>query len=68
VNYATAIANQAESPDHVEISKNTYDNLNDDLIFGKSNEQNVDMWKDGFVKWKGDSYNSKITNWYYTSK
>ena len=68
VNYATAIANQAESPNHVEISENTYNNLEDDLIFGKSNEQKVNMWNDGIVKWKGDNYNSKSTCWHYTAE
>ena len=68
VNYATAIANQAEDPYHVEISKNIYDNLEDNWILGESKGQNVNMWKDGTVKWKGDNYNSKITCWHATSE
>ena len=68
VNYATAIANQAENPYHVEISESIYDNLEDNWILGESNGQNVNMWKDGTVKWKGDNYKSKITCWYATSE
>ena len=68
VNYATAIANQAENPYHVEISESIYDNLEDNWILGESNGQNVNMWKDGTVKWKGDNYNSKITCWHATSE
>ena len=65
VNYATAIANQAYGPNHVEISVDVYNNLLDDWKYGKSNGQRVDMWKDGKVKWKGIDYPSKFTDWHH---
>ena len=65
VNFATAIANQTKGPDHVEISKSTYDNLPKECIFGKKDGQDVNMWKDGMAKWKGTSYPTKITSWYW---
>jgi len=68
VNYATAIANQAKDPYHVEISTIAYDNLEEDWIIGKSNGQNVNMWNDGTIKWRGDTHKSKITNWHHTSE
>ncbi len=64
VNFATAIANQAKSPNHVEISDVTYDNLTDDRIYGVSNGTKVDMWKDGGIEWKNSRYKSKFTSWY----
>ncbi|NOR49130.1 MAG: hypothetical protein GQ533_14005 [Methanosarcinaceae archaeon] len=68
VNFATAIANQAKSPYHVEISRDVYPNLEDDWIYGHSNGKKVNMWEDGVVEWKGDKYESKITNWYNQSE
>lgn len=68
VNFATAIANQAKSPYHVEISRDVYPNLEDDWIYGHSNRKKVNMWEDGVVEWKGDKYESKITNWYNQSE
>jgi len=65
VNYATAIANQAGSPNHVEISQDTYDNLEDQVIYGQQYGQEVDMWIDGVVKWKGENHKSKCTRWYW---
>lgn len=64
VNYATAIANQAQGPDHVEISETTYSNLVDDWIYGKLNGKKVNMWNDSVVEWNGKRCRSKITNWY----
>lgn len=64
VNFATAIANQAHEPYHIEISKMTYDNLEDDWVYGVSNGKKVDMWKDSAVEWKGEKHRTKITNWY----
>lgn len=63
VNFATAIANQAHEPYHVEISKVTYDNL-ENRIYGVSNGEKVDMWKDGAVEWKDENHITKITSWY----
>ena len=68
VNFATAIANQAKSPYHVEISRDVYPNLEDDWIYGHSNKKKVNMWEDGVVEWKGNKYESKITNWYNQSE
>ena len=64
VNFATAIANQAKSPHHVEISSDTYDNLLDDRIYAKQNGRNVDMWDNGGINWKGDDYRTKLTSWH----
>ena len=64
MNFATAIANQAKSPIHIEISDITYPNLSDKWKYGDSNGNQVDMWKDGKVEWKGKEYNSKFTRWY----
>lgn len=63
VNYATAIANQAKRPDHVEISERTYSNLLDTHIYGNGTNEN--MWKDGVVSWKDEEYNTKITSWHW---
>lgn len=68
VNFATAMANQAKGPHHVEISSDVYNNLEDDWIYRNSNGKEVNMWKDGVIEWKGDKYDSKITNWQYTSE
>ena len=65
VNYATAIANQAHGPGHVEISESTYSNLEDDCIYGEQNGVKVNMWKDGSVKWKNEDHKTKITTWYW---
>jgi class 3 adenylate cyclase len=65
VNFATAIANLAHEPNHVEISELTYDNLEDDGIYDVSNGKRVNVWKDGFVEWKGKKYRSKITNGHF---
>jgi class 3 adenylate cyclase len=64
VNFATAIANQAHAPYHVEISEVTYKNLTDDRIYGVSNGAEVNMWKDDKVEWNGKKYDSKITTWH----
>ena len=65
VNFATAIANQAHEPNHVEISELTYDNLEDDGIYDVSNGKRVSVWKDSVVEWKGKKYKSKITNGHF---
>lgn len=65
VNFATAIANQAHGSNHIEISKDTYENLTDDRIYGILNGEKVDMWDDGEVGWKDKTYSTKLTNWYY---
>ncbi len=66
VNFSTAIAQQARSPRHVEISNDTYNNLTEDLIYGKKkNGEKVDMWTDSSIKWKEKSYKTKATSWYF---
>ncbi|MCZ7382551.1 MAG: hypothetical protein O8C64_13395 [Candidatus Methanoperedens sp.] len=68
VNYATAIANQAHGPSHIEISEETYSNLEENWIFGNSNGQKVNMWNDGHVEWKGATHKTKLTSWYSPSE
>jgi class 3 adenylate cyclase len=69
VNFATAIANQGHSPEHIEISKTTYSNLTDIWLYGNDNSGNkVNMWKDGVVNWKGKKINTKCTSWYQPIK
>ena len=70
INFAVAIGEQAKGPEHVEISRDSYDNLEDDLIHGTQkdffgNEQKVDMWKNGTVRWKDTNYSTKLTTWYW---
>mgnify|MGYP000869306049 FL=1 len=64
VNYATAIANQAGDPNHVEISEAVYDNLEDYVLYGQRYGYPEDMWTNGMVKWKGEDHRSKCTSWY----
>lgn len=65
VNFAVGICEQAKGPYHVEISTKTYNNLDDATIYGMSNGQKVNMWKDGVITWKSGTYNTKITSWYW---
>ena len=65
VNFAVAIGEQAKSPNHVEISVNTYNNLEDGGIFSNINDISVDIWKDGVMTWQGQSYSTKLTSWYW---
>jgi adenylate cyclase len=65
VNFSTAIANQARGPNHVEISRSTYENLPDECVKGKQGEQLVDMWNDGQIEWKGSTWPTKLTSWYW---
>ena len=62
VNYAVAIGEQAKSPYHVEISTSTYSNLEHNGKYKKKNGTEVDMWKNGIIKWKGKDHKSKITS------
>lgn len=66
VNFASAIANQAHGPHHIEISPKTYSNLSQDLIFGNDGS-NVkrQMWTDGTVFWKDQKWSTKCTTWYW---
>jgi len=64
VNFAVAIANQAESPNHIEISSLTYENLTDNWKYGEKNGKSVNMWKDGSIPWKGSEHETKTTRWF----
>jgi len=65
VNLAVAIGEQARGQDHVEISRSTYDNLEDDFIYGTQNGQKVDMWRSGNMEWQGKKHETKVTSWYW---
>jgi len=57
VNFAVAIANQAERPKCIEISRRTYDNLNDELIYTKDEWGNKkNMWYESTVNWNNKEY------------
>lgn len=65
VNFATAIANEAYGPNHVEISSVTYSNLLDDLKYGTNNDgERVDIWTKGVLNWNDEEHNTKVTKWY----
>lgn len=64
VNFATEIANQAQSPNHIEISRKTYDNLTDEWKYGISDGEKVDMWIEGTVEWNDNIYYTNCTHWY----
>ena len=66
VNFATAIANQASHPKHIEISQKTYENLNDDQIYSTKEGMKIDMWDPGHVEWNGKDFKTKLTSWYWT--
>lgn len=65
VNFAVAISEQAHGPNHVEISEDTYKNMEESAIYGIENSRRVDMWRDGTVTWKGSIYKSKLTTWFW---
>lgn len=64
VNYASVIANQGYGPNHIEISTSTYSQLPDNWKYGDSNGVKKDMWSNGTIKWKGQNWDTKLTNWY----
>jgi adenylate cyclase len=64
VNYATAIANQAYGPNHIEISENIYSNLTDDWKLGNQNGVKQNMWTNGNLKWNGKDWKTKVTRWH----
>ncbi len=61
VNFAVAIANQARSPYHVEISQDAYDNLLEEMIY--DNDGN-NMWSNSTIEWNGVKYPTKLTSYY----
>jgi adenylate cyclase len=65
VNFAVAIGEQARGPSHVEISTDTYANLEDPAIYGDQGGSKVDMWRPGIVKWQGIDYKTKLTSWHW---
>lgn len=68
VNFATAIADQAKGPNHIEISIDVYSNLEEDLMYGVTEGATVNIWGDGAVTWGGNNYQTKVTNWYISYK
>jgi len=65
VNFAVAIADQAEGPYHIEISNAVYELLVDDWKFGKNrNGENENMWEEGEIKWQDKLIKTKITKWH----
>ena len=62
VNFAVAIANQARSPYHVEISQDAYDNLLEEMIY--DNDSN-NMWSNSTVEWTGVKHPTKLTNYHF---
>jgi adenylate cyclase len=66
VNYATMIANQANSPNHIEISSDTYANLRENWRMGTHNGVKQNMWTDGKINWKGKVWQTKCTTWQQT--
>jgi adenylate cyclase len=66
VNFAVAIGDQAKGPNHIEISQITYENLLDDVRYGKTKEgEQVDMWKECSVQWKGEKRPTRCTTWHW---
>jgi len=65
VNFAVVIGQQAKGPYHVEISEITYLNIEDAAIYGAMNDQKVDIWRNGIVKWQEKEYKTKLTSWYW---
>ncbi len=63
VNFAVAIANQAKSPNNIEVSKSVYNNLDDDYKY--TNESGINMWKSGSVEWNEEYYKTMCTNYYW---
>ncbi len=65
VNFAVAIANQARSPEHIEISKYVYDNLLEEMIYDNNGNN---MWTDATVEWNRMKHPTKVTSYYYSLK
>lgn len=65
VNFAVAIGDQAKSPYHVEITEDTYNNLDDSGIYGEVNGKKTDMWSSGTVKWQDSVNKTMSTSWHW---
>ncbi len=65
VNFAVAIANQAKTPENIEVSLSVYNNLEDSHKYTTKDNKEVSMWKDGEVVWNEKSYDTKITSYYW---
>jgi len=51
VNFATAISNQTKSPNHIGISEEIYNSLEDTCKYGKNEYgQRADIWDSGYVQ------------------
>lgn len=63
VNFAVAIANQAKSPNNIEVSLSVYNNLDDDYKY--ANDGRIHMWKNGRVEWNGVNYKTMLTSYHW---
>lgn len=67
INFAVAIANQASGPNHVEISPATYNNLEDEIVnHADANGYKTNMWRDGTLNWRKQSWPTKLTSYQLT--
>jgi class 3 adenylate cyclase len=69
INRAVAIGEQAHGPNHVQISKYTYENLDEDLVYVTEKDWLVgeykhNMWKNRSLGWHGEDVSLKVTNYY----
>jgi adenylate cyclase len=70
INFAVALGEQAHGPHHVEISTSTYENLEEEAIYGEGKDwlgqsKQIDMWGNGAMKWQGSTIPTKLTTWYW---
>ena len=65
IDFATALANRATGPNHIEISDLTFKNLEDDCIYYKvqTGQRKKNMWESSIIEWHGGRYNTKSTIW-----
>lgn len=63
VNFAVAIANQARSPAHVEISRSIFNNLEEDMNYTNNG---VNIWERGIVEWNEIRHDTNTTSYYLT--
>jgi class 3 adenylate cyclase len=63
VNFAVAIANQAKTPENIEVSLSVYENLEDSYKYTIKNNNEVNMWTDGIVEWNEERFKTKLTSY-----
>lgn len=66
VNKSTRLGDKSSAPNHLSISKYVYDNLLDDVKFGKHEGKTVNMWKRSSFEYNEKSEDYYYTSWYYT--